>query len=137
MKLPSFKRLLSTDFKKDYKSLIDQLGLSLNNGITVLYDALDRNISLRDNIKSTVRDVVVSVNSNGTPKQTAAFTLDSPGKIDAVLVGLAVNQTNSSIYPLNGPFVTGNQGTTFFTITNITGLTPNDNWLLRIITFHQ
>lgn len=137
MKLPSFKRIVTEDFSKENKSLIVQLGLLLNNGISVLYDAFNRNITLRDNIKSSVKDVVVIVDATGKPKQTTAFTLDVQGKIDAVMVGLAVNQTNSSVYPISGPFITGVQGPTFFTIQNVTGLTPNDSWLLRIITFHQ
>lgn len=137
MKLPSFKRLLSTDFEKEFQELINQLALSLNNGIDILYQALANNITLRDNIKSIVQDVTVEVDSSGTPKQLAEFRLTIQGKVDGITVILAQNQVNSATYPVGGIFISGTQGVSTFVINNITGLQPNQAYLLRLVAWLQ
>lgn len=111
--------------------------MSLNNGIEVLYDALNRNITLRENIKATVRDVNVSVDSTGKPLQTTAFTLDTPGNVDLVMVGLAQNQTNTSNFPTSGVFLSWTQSTNSVILNNITGLQPNQQYLLRVVAFSK
>lgn len=133
MKLPSFKRLISSDFEKTYQKLIDQIALSLNNGIDVLYTALANNLTLRDNIRATVKDVNITVDATGKPTQTTAFTLDSTARVDLVMVGLALNQTNSSIYPSGGVFISGVQSTNIYTVNNVTGLQPNQQYLIRLV----
>jgi hypothetical protein len=65
MKLPSFKRLFENDFDSSERNLVAKLALSLNQGIENLYLALSKRISLRDNIQCTVKDVQVTVDSNG------------------------------------------------------------------------
>lgn len=135
MKLPSFKRIISSDFAKEFQKLIDQLSLSLNGGIDSLFNALQNNINLRDNINCTVRDVNVVVDSTGKPTQTTAFALNTTAKVDIVLAYNLGNQTNSSIYPTSGISITGVQGQKVYTINQVTGLTPGDTWLLRCVAF--
>lgn len=137
MLLPTFKRLLSSDFQKEWQKLVDQLSLSLNNGISVLYTALNNNITIRDNIRGTVVDVLVRVDSTGKPTETTAFKLNSTAQVDILMVGLALNQTNSNIYPTSGIIITGVQSSNIYTIQNVTGLTPNDQWLLRVVAFQK
>lgn len=137
MLLPTFKRLLSSDFQKEWQKLVDQLSLSLNNGISVLYTALNNNITIRDNIRGTVVDVLVRVDSTGKPTETTAFKLNSTAQVDILMVGLALNQTNSTIYPTSGVLITGVQSSNIYTIQNVTGLTPNDQWLLRVVAFQK
>lgn len=137
MKLPGFKRLLGTDFAKQFQDLINQLSLSFNNPIDVLYQALNNNITLRDNIKSTVQDITVSVDSSGAPKGGAVFKLTFSGKVDGILVLSAQNQDNPAIYPSGGVFISGSQSGTNYTINNITGLQPNASYLLRVVAFIQ
>lgn len=137
MKIPSFKRLLSADFEKEYKKLIDQLSQTLNNGVEVLYNIQLNGISLRDNINCTVKDVIVTVDASGTPTQTSAFKLNNTNKVDGISIILALNQTNSSVYPISHPFITGVQGTGVYTIQNISGLQAGQSYLLRIVAFQQ
>lgn len=138
MKLPSFKRLFTADFPKEFKQLVDTLSVSLNNGIEVLYQALDRQLTLRENIKSTVKDVTLTVDANGKPKQTATFTLDTGiSKLDGCIVISAINNTNLTTYPTSGVFISFTQSTTSVLINNVTGLTPDQSWTLRIVAFAQ
>ena len=135
MKLPSFKRLISSDFPKEFQKLVDQLSLSLNGAIDSLFNALQNNINLRDNINCTVRDVSLTVDTSGKPTQTAEFSLNTTAKVDMVIAYNLGNQTNSSVYPTSGISITGVQGQKVYTIQQVTGLTPGDTWLLRIVAF--
>lgn len=137
MNLPSWKNIISTDFAQQFQSLVAQLSLSLNNGVSVLYTALNNNLTIRDNFLGTVTDVTVTVNSNGVPTQTTALKLDTTTPVDFVMVGLATNLTNSGTYLLGAPFISGTQSGQIYTINNVTGLTPNQQWSLRVILFQQ
>lgn len=137
MKLPGFKRLLGTDFEKQFQDLINQLSLSYNNPIDVLYQALNNNITLRDNIKSTVQDITVIVDSSGTPTSGAAFKLTLSGTVDGITVLSAKNQDNSNTYPTSGVFISGSQNSNVYTIANITGLQAGATYVLRIVAWIQ
>lgn len=137
MLLPSFKRIISSDFPKEFQKLIDQLSLSLNNGITVLYTALLNNLTIRDNMLATVTDVLVTVDANGIPIQTTAFKLNTTVKVDMVMVGLATNQVNSTVYPTSGVFINGVQANNIYTIQHVTGLQTNQQYSLRVVAFQQ
>ena len=133
MRLPSFKQLYSTDYKATYKDLIDQLSLSLNNGITILYTALTNNLTFRDNFNATINDITVTVDSTGKPTSGGSFQLKSSAKIDGLLILSALNQTNSNVYPTSGVFITGAQSGTTYNISNITGLQAGQSYTIRVI----
>ena len=137
MLLPSWKNIISTDYAKQFQSLVAQLSLSLNNGVSVLYTALNNNLTFRDNTLGTVADVLVTVNANGTPTSTTAVKLNTTTNIDFVMVGLAINQTNSGVYPSGGIFVSGTQSGQIYTINNVTGLQPNQQYSLRLVISQQ
>lgn len=138
MRLPSFKRLVSTDFKKEFKDLIDQLSLSINNGIDLLYLALSNNLTLRDNFKATIKDILVTTDANGNPIAGASFKLTTgTAKVEGILVLSALNQVNSAGYPTSGVFITGGQSGDTFIISNIAGLRPGESYSLRVVAFAQ
>lgn len=135
--MPSFKRLFKGDYDSEEQGLIDKLSSSLNYGIEVLYDALNRKLTLRDNISCTVKDVEVTVNSSGIPNSSTTFSMDITNKIDGLMVIRAENLTNSNTYPSGGVFVTFSQNNTTVTIIHVTGLQANNNYRLRIVAFGQ
>jgi len=55
MKLPNFKRIFKSDYKTEFHSLIEPLSFSINNGIEVLYQTLNKAVSLKDNVACTVK----------------------------------------------------------------------------------
>lgn len=137
MLLPSWKNIISTDYAKQFQSLVAQLSLSLNNGVSVLYTALNNNLTIRDNFLATVSDVLVTVNANGTPINTTAIKLNTTTNVDFIEVGGAINQTNSGVYPLNAPWISGTQSGQIYTINNVSGLQPNQQYSLRVILYQQ
>src|ERR1039457_6206065 len=130
MKLPSFKRLYSGDYDKQYKSLIETISLSLNNGIEALYSSLNNGLTLRDNMKASVKDVVLTLDATGAPTSPTSFKLDFTGQIDGVNVLSANNLTNASIYPTGAPFISFTQAGNSVTVNNVTGLQSGNQYTL-------
>lgn len=135
MKLPSFRRLFSSDFPNQFKQLVDTLSVSLNNGIEVLYEALDNRLTLRENLSCTVKDVTVVVDANGKPIQAVNMKLDTTNKVEGCMVISALNQNSSTIYPSGGIFISFNQSSNILNLTNITGLQANQSYVLRVVAF--
>lgn len=137
MRLPSFRRLVSSDYEKQYQKLIDKLSAPLNYGIEVLYDALNKQLTIRDNFNATVKDVLVTVDDTGKPQQSTAIGISISGKVDGVLVIGATNQVNSTTYPTTGVFISGTQSNNTFVINNVTGLQANQQYSLRVVVLGQ
>jgi|SRR5271165_3677160 len=135
MKLPNFKRLSFSDYPKEYKSLIDQLSYTINNGFESLFNALQNNISIRDNLFASVKDFSVSVTAAGVPSAATAIVISNQNPIDGLIVIKATNQTNSTVYPTGGIWVSYNQTGSKVSITNVSGLPANNNFTLRVIAF--
>lgn len=137
MKLQGFKRLLSTDFPKEFQKMIDTLSLSYNVGLETLYQALNKQLNYRDNLSGTVKDITVVVDSSGVPTQGGVFKLESAKTVDGVRVGFAINQDNSGTYPTSCPFISGSQNGQNFTIRHISGLQAGQAYRLRVIVDQQ
>ena len=68
MKLKSFRRIITQDFDKEYQKLIEQISSPINNAFNELYFTLNGRVSLQDNVYCTVKDLDITVDSNGNPK---------------------------------------------------------------------
>jgi hypothetical protein len=139
VKLPSFRRIFTQDFSEDYKDLIEKLSTTLNNGIEILYNLGNKNITLSDNISCTVKDIQLIVDSSGTPKNTTSFILDETVKTRQV-IGVTVldvqNLTNSANLPSSQPFVSWTQSSGNVIINKIKGLPAGDNFRIRLVAYN-
>lgn len=135
MKLPTFKRINKTDYDKDFQGLIETLSFSLNNGIEVLYQALNKSLNLKDNIACTVKTFEIEVSDDGTPKAETTFALESSNKILGMVVLNAVNETNSKVYALSTPFISFSQSGKTITINNIKGLQSGYKYTITLVAF--
>jgi hypothetical protein len=136
MILPSYKRLNKSDYPKENQDLVDRLANSLNIGLESLYQLGNHNISLKDNMLSVTRDITVTVDSTGKPTTSTAIVLgNNVTQPIGTIVLLAINQTNSSIYPTGAPFISFTQTGTNIVVNNITGLPANNQFLLRVVVF--
>lgn len=134
MRIGLFKRLVRTDYSDEYQTLIDQLGVSLNNTVESLVNIVSKNVSLSDNIACTIKDIEVTVDANGTPKEAITINTDK-STITAVICGRANNLTNSNIYPNSGIQISYTQSGSKININNIAGLQANNIYSLRIVIF--
>lgn len=135
MRLPNYKRFLKTDFETDYHNLIDKLSFSINNGIEVLYNALNRNISLKDNIYGTYRDLDIEVDSNGTPKINPTFTVDLKTSVLGIQILKAENLSNSTSYPTSAPWISWTATNNGIRIDNIRGIQANNLYKFRLFIY--
>lgn len=134
-RLPSLKRIYKADYPKEFQSLVDNLSLTINNGFDNLYNALNNRLTIRDNFLGSVKDVIVSVDSNGIPTSSTQFTVSSNGAIEGLQVIQAINLTNSIVYPTGGIFISYTQNGNSITINHVTGLPVNNQFSLRIIAY--
>ena len=135
MKIPGYRRLFSTDFKEKERDFVDRLGNPINAAFDTLHSALNGNITLSDNVACTVKDVTVRVDSSGIPLANTTFRLNSNQPVTMVVCGNAVNQTNPSGYVLGAPFISWTQTQNGIVINHITGLRPNDTYILRVVAY--
>jgi hypothetical protein len=135
MKLPSFRRILKTDYAEEYRGLIETLSYSINGGIEVIYQAFNKAISLRENIACTVRDIDVIVDSTGAPKTRLTFSLDTSNRILGITVLNAFNTKTPTILPTSGVFISFTQENRNIIVNNIKGLPADQPFTLTVVAF--
>lgn len=133
MKLGNFKRINTTDYSEANKDLVEQLGRQLNDGIEQLYFAVGGKLTFDDNFAATVKDVEVTVGTNGNPINKTSLVLNNTNIVTGTLVISAVNKTNAVSFPTSSPFISFTQNGTSLFIDNITGLQANNRYLIRLI----
>ena len=136
MKIPSFRRLYSSDYNATYKQLLDTLSGTINTGIETLYSALNNNLTLSDNLACTVGNVTVTVDSTGTPVSTTSVKLSNTLTIQGVVPLQVVDNTNSSNYPAGGVTISYSVNGQSINITNITGLIVGHSYNIRMVVFN-
>lgn len=137
MKLPSFRRLFKGDFKEEYQELVDNIGISFNSALDAVFIALNRNLTLADNLKCSIKDLTVRVDSNGTPTVPLSFKLDFQGRIIGLSVINVINTDNPNAYPATGVTISFQQSNTTILVNNITGLRPNANYTLKVVAWNE
>lgn len=134
MKLPSFRRIITSDFDKQFKDLIENLGSTINDSFNVVYSALNKRLTLTDNIMCTFKQINVQVDSNGDLVSPITIKLDVQNTtVKTVIAGTPQNLTNPSIYASGAPSVSYAQNGDQLRILNIKGLQANYIWSLYII----
>lgn len=132
MKLPSFKRLIKTDFKSEDQELVSGLASIWNYGIEVLYLALNNRLTLSENLSAIVKDYNVQVDANGEPSVT--FIIPSSTEINDVRIAKIDNLTSPSNKPTTAVMVVDWEPVkNGIMINKIVGLTANQLYKLRII----
>jgi hypothetical protein len=133
-KLSGYRRIVKTDYPDEYKSLVDQLSVSINNGFDTLYNALNGKLNFYDNISSTIAEVRLTVDIDGFPLQKTQFKLrGDQTTIEGILVLNAVGYNNSNLYPSSGVAVSYSAGNGLVTIDNVKGLYPNKVYVLKLL----
>ncbi len=133
-KLSSYRRIVKNDYQDEFKPLIDQLSVSINNGFDTLYNALNGKLNFYDNISSTIAEVKISVDAGGFPLQKTQFKLSGNNtNVEGILVLNAIGYNNSSLYPTSGLAVSYSSASGLVTIDNIKGLEPNKVYLVKFL----
>jgi hypothetical protein len=134
-KLPSFRRLQKTDFADEFKDLIDRIGQNLNVGIETLYNTLNKNVSLRDNIQCTVKDIDVELATDNSLKTAVQFSLDTTGSVIGLSIINVQNLKDSNVLPTAGVFASFVQSGNSLKITNIRGIPAGYKFRLTVVAY--
>lgn len=113
--------------------MVQTLGLTINGNTEPVFEAINGKLEFETNIKGIIKDLEVTLDSNGIPKSTTAFTASSSDRIIGCQVVKAENITNSSTYPSGCPFISYTQIDDKITIKHITGLQADNKYRIRII----
>jgi len=136
-KLPGYRRIMKQDYAPDEQNFVEKLAVSINNGFETIYDALNKKLTLSENISSTVKDIDLEVDSTGKPSETTVFTVDFDGKVALIMIGKLDNLTNSQVFPTQAPFITYRQSDKNVTIQHVTGLQTGYVYRLKIVAFKE
>ncbi len=137
MKLPNYRRLMKTDFPNEFQDLVERLAYVININTQSVYDALNRKVSLGDNIDCVIRNIEITVDGSGIPVNTAIFGVDDKVRVvQGLEVQRAENLTNSNVYPTGGIFLTFQQVQTGVQIQHVTGLPAGYNFRLRVVGYY-
>jgi hypothetical protein len=136
-KLRSYKRITTSDFNPDFKEIVEGLGSTVNDSFGDIYFVLNGRADLANNISCTLRDVEITANASGTPINRTVFTVKNATlPVIGITVILALNLSNPSGYPTSQPFISFTQIDGGILINNITGLQPNQRYLIRLVAWN-
>lgn len=133
MQIPSFKRILNSDYAAQFQQLVSTLGFTINNAIENINDALDNEISLQDNILCTVKTFSVQVDSTGKPTTSTTFPLSFTGTCLGITMINIINTTNSASYPTGGVTISFSQTQSGIQLNNLTGLAANNTYSITVV----
>lgn len=134
MKLPSFRRIFSSDYKAEMKQFVDQFGVIYNGNTESLYDALNNKLTFQDNFAATIADFTVNVNTAGVPNQKTQFKLsNNQTSLSGILVISALGGNNGTVLPNAGVYINAVIDGNLLTIQNVKGIPPSVNFRVKAI----
>lgn len=136
MKIPSQKKIVKSEFDEESQELVEQLGIIIDYNFERVFNALNKNLSLGDNLSSFVKDLDITVDSNGLPITPVKVKSDLiPARPAGTLILSARNLTNTTTYPSGAPFISFSEFNGLVSIEHVTGLQANNKYKLTVVFF--
>jgi hypothetical protein len=133
-RLTNVKRIITEDFEPQYQNLISRLGFVLNEFMSDTVDIVNGNIDF-DNLSQKMIQFDITVDANGKPLKGADVNVGKTNP-SGIQVIRAQNLTNSSVYPVQAPFVNYvPKGNNIITVSNVLGLQANNQYRLTVIVY--
>lgn len=126
--LPKIRRFLKEDFA-DQSDWIGKLFMPLNQFLDSVYRALNRGITINENIAGQIR-----VNLTVTQGRPVRFSYSAPGRPAIVLLG-ALTPINNAQMPTEHPFVDWIFDSGTIVIRSISGLEAGKSYNANILIF--
>lgn len=134
MKLPSYRRIIKTDYAEEYQALVEKMAVSINSGFDSLYDALNKKLTFNDNIISTYVELNVTVDVNGALQNGGVFKLDASQTVVRGLIILDCYTLKTPNNPPNAaPFISFSKSENSIILRRITGLTADVIYTIKIL----
>lgn len=133
--LSTFKRIYKADFEPQYQNMIEILSNYINPNTEQLFQTLNNNVTLKDNVYGQVVDLNVKVDASGNPITSVGFTNSLSTPIIGIVALNATVSSGSNVYPTGGIFLSFTQNNKSVIINNITGLPANQQFSIKIVSF--
>jgi len=134
MKLNNTRQIRAEDFDAEYEQLTSQLGAILNSFMQEVVELSDNRVDFENKVEN-IRDFEISVGESGVPISEFNINL-SKGNIRGIEVVRVINSSNPNALLTGAPFILWTSiGGTSVRINQITGLIPNNTYILTIITY--
>ena len=123
------KRISSESLDPDLRPAVNLVGSSMNTFMEEAYIAIMGNLGVTSNLNMEFKTLKITVDVNGIPTSTVSFKSNLKSKI----VGAIVVRAFEAI-PLSQPFINFNENNGIATILQVSGLSPNIQYQLVILT---
>lgn len=133
MRLQSYRNIKREDFDPQYQGLIDRLSFTINSSFESLFNTLNGQSSLTDNILCEVDTFTVTVDSSGKPLTSTQFTTKLVNGTKGSTVIAATSTGSTPVYPTGTPFVSFSKAANTLTVTNIAGLPAGTQFNITVI----
>lgn len=132
MKLNNIKRIITEDFPKDDRVLVEKLSFALNPFLEQISTIFNKNVDF-DNLNQEVLTFTIQLDSNGIPKTQTQIKTSLKTKIRGILVIKLTNLENDSTFPTGAPFITYSVAADLITIQHVTGIPANKRYTISAI----
>lgn len=134
MNLNNVNEIRPDDFSKDDRNVASQLASILNPFMQEVKELSDGRIDFENRVES-FRQLEFTVDANGVPLLNNKINTGNSG-LRGFQVVAAFNQTNAAVTVDSQPFIAYTPiGGGTVTVNKITGLVPNNKYLLNVIVY--
>lgn len=133
-RVPDFKRIAKEDFDETQQPLIEKLAYPINSFFEQVRNAFNKNIDFT-NINQEIIEFTVQVDVNGNPLTPLQFKSTLRTTVQGMTCIRGENLTSLGIPVVNTPFATFSPNGNIVVISNIKGLTANERYKLRFLTY--
>jgi hypothetical protein len=133
-RLSKFARINREGVPEEQLALVEKLASSINSFAEELNFALDRRLTVDDNLNMSYKEIDVTLSSSGQPVNKTQFRSGITGRCRAISVERVENIDNPATYPSAAPFVSFIDNSGLITINHITGLQSGSRWRLTLLT---
>lgn len=133
--LPNQRRIYLNDFAEKDQELVNDLSIPINTNIEVLYQTLNKNVSLKDNVYGELKEFNISVDATGAPTENIRYQSTLSTSVLGMQVLKARHSSRTDVFVTSAPFISFTQSGKAVTINNITGLPANQSFILSVYVY--
>jgi hypothetical protein len=132
-KLDNVRHIVVEDFPTQDQQMIGQLSVILNYFMDNVVNLINGTLGF-DNLYQELVTFTVTVDSSGIPKSSLKLSTKNVAKSSGGIVISAINNKDSSKYPISCPFVSFTSiSDKLFQVNNITGLQADQEYSIILL----
>jgi hypothetical protein len=125
------KKIKVEDFSSKDQPLVSKLGYIINDFTESIYFLLQKGIDFT-NLNRQIVTITVNMDSSAKLVNPPQIAYDLKNKPQGITCVYAQNTKDSTVFPISAPFVTWQIANNRVTLTNISGLQANSQYILSL-----